>query len=147
MFFFAQPPLCQFHPPVSIPRDSHIPATTTPEISPPFSRTSFVRSFSASLLFFSPISGTSLVLSRLRTLCRRGKDQLLTINQIHSFHNTGDISATSLRALRLGVIFAISGWSQKYAANPFACHTYKSAPRKSFPCHTYEKHGWVGDYR
>jgi len=33
------------------------------------------------------------------------------------------------------------GWGEKYATNPFACHTCKIDPRKFFRGHTYEKHG------
>jgi len=55
--------LCQFYPPVSIPRESHIPAATTPEISPTFSAY-IIRPLLQLLAFiFSPQSqGASLVL-------------------------------------------------------------------------------------
>jgi len=98
--------------------------------------------------FFSPISGhKSSVLTRLRTLRHRGKDQSLCNQSDPPCPQHGWISLRHLCALCVSALsFAISGRSEKYAANPFACHTYKSAPRKSFRCHTYEKEGGGGDY-
>src|SRR5882762_8747328 len=145
MFFFARPPSCATFTRLlafRVTRKSQ--RYNTRNLTFIFgARHSFGPSASR-FRFFSLISGhKSSAFTRLRTLRHHGKDQSLCNQSGPPYPPTRvDISLRHLCALCVSESsFAISGWSQRYAANPFACHTYKSAPRKSFRCHTYEKEG------
>ena len=148
MFFFARPPSCfpftrllAFR----VTRTSRQPRRLkiSPRLPAHVVRSAHPTRTDASFQYSRPrLRGTSPMLSHSCELYVVAKKPQLLCKQANpnSFHKTPGVgaSATLQRSLALGVVFCDP---EICLPNFFACHTYKIAPRKSFPCHTYKKVG------